>query len=667
MLEQEVQKTNATTELADVDEVAVISSSDEDISEYGDNDVKMGEDDRVPVAPPEMKRQVTDEDVQLEKQFGKVLYNMKQEEILKFSVYIANTKNDKYGFRIRLTNQKLKDGECVWECVRSVLELNRLAQKLQKDKSIRGIGYSVPPLPGKKLKVKNEVMDSDFDMVVMFARKMFTNLVFLKHSMVLNTFEVPAVVRTKIDSMARIHQMPLLSAYMNKQGWNVKNWKKRWFVLYPDFTLRYYESKSKENDGGTGFRGLVDIQDVDKIDHHKKGEGKNQSFRLYLSLKSDWEKTQRPRVYKFDTDEVDIRGRWIKALTMLRDGELAKFIPEFTLQDMPTVEELAGLSKRELRGSFMHKRVSRISQIQIKKERESNVKLLSKLSEMREARDTFEENQKKEQEQYEREQRKLEDELSDLKVKLDAVMKSHEREQEILMTLQQELGEKEKKLEENLQDAKKQVEKERVRFNLKTAVFNRQVGQPTLRKRTRTLVENSAPTAYAGRLLMLTGESEKRKRDVWYILISNVPFMEWADLSVGFDPHSATRMQIAEVLPGKSEYRGRAFVVRSSKKDKEITFITQKVSECQKWIRTIKNGLGLWSDSEYDFSDREDVKLDIEVPSYSGIDEYKVDLLVKPNSKIIEEEKGEVTLSTVSKEIILEELRQHGIDGETEV
>merc|ERR1719427_83326 len=102
---------------------------------------------------------------------------------------------------------------------------------------------------------------------------------------------------------------------------------------------------------------------------------------------------------------------------------MSTHIPEFSITDGISIEEASGLSG-VMRASFMKGRFRRPSQIQLEKEKESNIKLLAKLSEMREEEDNFEENQKKEQEDYEREQKKIEDEWNDLKVNIAAAKKT---------------------------------------------------------------------------------------------------------------------------------------------------------------------------------------------------------------------------------------------------
>jgi len=645
MLEQAVQEPGASAQLEDVDELPVDTSSTED---DGSEDFKeYGGDDRVPLAAPDMKRDISEGAVLLDKQFSLVLQNLQKREAMKFNAFISDPNNKgAYGFRFRLETSMLGAQQCSWECIRSIADLTKLSDRLQKDKHIRGMGYSVPPLRENRSNRSSsfQVGSGQRRLVVQFVRQMFTNFVFLGHSMVLNTFEVPGPVRTKIDTLARLHQTPLISSYLNKQGWNVKSWRKRWFVLYPDFTLRYYES---ENDGiGIGFRGMVDIRAMDQI-NHKKIE-KTESQRFSLILQSDWQQTQRARVYKFETPDRELRDTWIEALRKLKDGELSAYIPEFSIMDALSIEETATLSG-VMRASFMKGRFRRASQIQLEKEKESNLRLLAKLSEMREEQDNFEENQKKEQEEYEREQRKIEDEWSDLKVNMAAAKKTLQREQMSLKTIEREIREGEKKWQTTFENAEKQVHKERLRFNLRSATFAVDISATSSKnmKRRRTVIENSAPSVHAGVLGMLTGESEQRKRDVWYLTVSSIPFLEWADVTDQLNPPTATRMQIAEVFPGKRVFQGRAFVVRSARKDKLITFITEKPSECQKWIRTIKNGLGLLSDSDHEDIDEVETKVEVDV----GNGEYMVEVVEEKEYLKVADGNEKATLTKVSKEV----------------
>jgi len=666
MSEQAVQPA-VSAQLEDMDEVPVDSSSSED--DGNEDEKKYGGDDRVPLAAPDIVRELSAEAMFLDQQFNMVLEELQKTEPMKFSVFISDPNaKGAYGFGFRLDTTMLGAGQCLWECVRSMSDLQKLAEKLQKDKHIRGMGYSVPPLREKKSKGRNSYVlgFSQRTLIVQFVRQMFTNFIFLGHSMVLNTFDVPSLVRTKIDTLARLHQTPLKSSFLNKQGWNVKSWKKRWVALYPDFTLKYYENGK---DGiGTGFRGMVDIQAMYRIDHMKIEKAQ----RFSLILKSDWQEKERNRVYKFETPDLELRDTWIEALRKLRDGQLNTYIPTFSLMDDSMEETTVNLSG-SMRASFMKDRFRRASQIQLEKEKESNIRLLTKLSEMREEQDNFEENQKKEQEEYEREQRKIEDEWNDLKVSMAAAKKTLQRESMSLKTIERTIKEGERKCEVELENAEKKVQKERRRFNLRSSKFNvnvtEETGSSKMRRR-RTVIENTAPSAHAGVLGMLTGDSEPRDRDVWYLTISGLPFMEWADVSDQLNPPSATRMQIAKVFNGKREFQGRAFVVHSARKDKKITFITSKPTECQKWIRTIKNGLGLLSDSEHEYMDEAETKVEVDV----GNSEYIVEYAEQKEHLNVEESKEQPSMNRVSQEVtgivmrtVAAELEAKGIVGETEV
>jgi len=663
-----------SAQLEDMDELPVASSSSED--DRNEEEEKYGGDDRVPLAAPDIVRELSAEALLLDKQFNLVLGNLEKTEPLKFSVFISDPNaKGAYGFGFRLDTSMLGAGQCLWECVRTVSDLQKLAEKLQKDKHIRGMGYSVPPLREKKSKGRNSFVlgFSQRTLIVQFVRQMFTNFIFLGHSMVLNLFDVPSIVRTKIDTLARIHQTPLKSSSLNKQGWNVKSWKKRWVALYPDFTLKYYENGK---DGvGTGFRGMVDIQAMYRIDHMKV-----EKARFSLILKSEWQAKERNRVYKFETPDLELRDTWIEALRKLRDGQLNQYIPEFTLMD-DSMEETAVNLSGSMRASFMKDRFRRASQIQLEKEKESNIRLLTKLSEMREEQGNFEENQKKEQEEYEREQRKIEDEWNDLKVSMAAAKKTLQRESMSLKKIEREIEEGEKKCAAQLESAEKQVQKERRRFNLRSSKFNVKVaqsGSSNMRRR-RTVIENTAPSVYAGVLGMLTGESEPRDRDVWYLTISGAPFMEWADVSDQLNPPSATRMKIAQVFNGNRKFQGRAFVVHSARKDKKITFITSKPTECQKWIRTIKNGLGLLSDSEHEYVEETETKVEVGVGNSEYIVEYAeekehLDVGESKEQAELGESKEQPSINKVSKEVagvvmrtVAAELEAKGIVGETEV
>jgi len=494
--------------------------------------------------------------------------------------------------------------ECDWECCRTLSDLCKLRETIQKDRNLRGLGSSVPPLPEKKLVTNGKTLIAR-EMVTEFVRAMFTNVVFLGYPAVLNTFEVPCIVRTKVDTFAKLYQTPLLSSWLSKEGGKIKNWKKRWIVLYPDFTLRYYDSKNEVTGGGKGFRGMVDIQALERIKHHKIDATKKYIF--VLILKYSWQEKEHPREYKFQTSESAVQSMWLRAVTLLRDGDLSKYIPEVTEFDAGTV--------RTLKAMGIYKSPSSIL---LEREKLSNVKLLAKLGEMRLEQDNFNARNKFEQEEFEREQQKFEDEYDDLRPKLLAAKEALGLGQENIQILKRKLKTETERCWKDMEEAENLVRQESLRYNLRTGltpvpVINNMV------KRKLTIIENTAPSVYGKKVDMYTSPVLLQTRDLWFVMIRRIPFLEWTDLSDNLDAPSATRMQIAKVSYGPVEDgECRSFTVHSLKKNKEITLVVHSAKECQMWVRMIKNGLGLLSD--YSHEEKYDTTEDVDNTNIFALD-----------------------------------------------
>lgn len=549
-------------------------------------------DTRKPAAPPFLEPVSDSRNDKLQKGFDVVLGVLRNMGPLKFNLGVFGPDlSGVFTFHFRLQRDTNK---CTWECNKTLADLRRLAERLQKDRNIRGLGTSIPPLPEKKSLTDLSNL-AQRETVFEFVRAMFTNIVFLGYPEVLNTFGVPGIVRTRIDTFAKLYQTPLLSTWLNKEGGKYKTWKRRWVVLYPDFTLRYYDSENEETRGGKGFRGMVDIQALDKIHYHKIDATKKWIFGLVL--KHSWKEMTHPREYKFETTEYSVQRVWVRAVTLLKDGELSKYIPKITRLDAETfrrIEEARMVRKNP-------------SALILQKEKKSNDRLLEKLGEMRQEQDNFTANDRLAKQEFEREQQKLEDEWNNLRPNLEAANKALTAGKESIHNLKRQLKGETELCMKDMEEAENLVQQARLKYNLRTGIKPVPLLPNKGSKRKITIIENTAPAALGGQLDMYTSPTLMRRRDIWFVMIDGSPFLEWTDLAPGSDADCATRMQIGDVSFGPTEEgENRSFTVRSAKKNKQVNLVTLTDEECHKWVRTIKNGLGLSVSSTED--EKEDLK-----------------------------------------------------------
>jgi len=547
-------------------------------------------DTRTPAAPPFLEPVSDSRNDELQKGFDVVLGVLRNMGPLKFALGVFGP--DLSG--IFTFHFRLQKDECFWECNKTLADLRRLAERIQKDRILRGLGTSVPPLPEKKSQTDLSNL-AQREIVFEFVRAMFTNIVFLGYPWVLNTFGVPGIVRTRIDTFAKLYQTPLLSTWLNKEGGKYKTWKRRWVVLYPDFTLRYYDSENEETRGGKGFRGMVDIQALDKIHYHKRDATKKWIFGLVL--KHSWQEKTLPREYKFETTEYSVQRIWVRAVKLLRDGELSRYIPKISRLDAETFRRIeeARLTRRNP------------SALILQQEKQSNDRLLEKLGEMRQEQDNFTANDRLAKQEFEREQQKLEDEWNNLRPNLEAARKALTAGKEGIHNLKRQLKADTELCLKDMEEAEKLVQQARLKYNLRTGINPVPLLPNKGSKRKITIIENTAPAALGGQLDMYTSPTLLRRRDIWFVMIDGSPFLEWTDLAPGMDADCATRMQIGGVSFGPTEEgEHRSFTVRSAKKNKQVNLVTLTDEECYKWVRTIKNGLGLSVSSCED--EKEDLK-----------------------------------------------------------
>jgi hypothetical protein len=603
----------AKDRLFSVDEPANQSSEEDDDGLPVNHEV----DTRIPAAPPGLKNTKTSEDKKFEEGFHEVIKSLKDRHQLKFVVGVS--KPDKEGnFRCSFKFTCGSDS-CEWDCVKDIEDFIKLKEKLQQDKSISGLTSSIPPLPqrrrgkqysisGRQSKIEESTSMEKRELLLQFVRKMVTNMVFLEHPVMLATLEVPTLVCAKIDDFAKLYQTPLLASWLSKQGGKRKNWRNRWVVLYPDYTIRYYVRKDETSDAGKNYRGMIDLQALVRIEYYKKSKG----HCFGLILKHWWEKDDHPRQYLFESKESQVRSIWMNGITKLMEGDLARYCPVFKESDIPLLDTRTAA---------------------LEKERNTQVRLLVQLSELRTQNDDFKATDKKEQEEFEREQQKLEDDISELQPKLESATNALDAAKEWIKKTKREIEDKNEKYEDKFEEVESKILEESRKYNL------RQLGDPIVptRGRRRTYIENTAPQALGGHLDMVTKDSESDSRtcDVWFLQIAGTPYLEWADLSQETDTISATRMEISDVVEGLTAVRHQpslkelgvrlskralnesgekipewnvlsvdwrpsednkdedcAFTVISVNRKKEVTFKTTSTKECQKWMRTLRNGLG---------------------------------------------------------------------------
>jgi len=567
-----------------------VRSSDDDELEEKEHDrsYQRGEVDSRTPAPP--THRMTLEEQQLQEGFSKVKFLLKDVERLKFSATVSGLDlKGKFSCIFWVT------GKCQlsWECGTSLSNLHKLVDRLQRDPRIRGLEHSIPPLPEKRKNSHNRQSVNDpltnlaqRDMLAEFVRQMFTSLSFLSHAVVLSTFKVPSIVRAKIDSLMKLCQTPILYSWLYKDVRHVKGWKKRWTVLYPDLTLRYYD-KDGDSGAGKGFKGMIDIQALYEISH--RTEGDHHSFDIML--KHCWEERLHPRLYKFWTPDASLKLAWINAVQKLADGDVLKHTPKFSEIYEPA-SSLTSVNAWPLE--------SLSSRLEL--EKANHVKMLSTLAELHQELDTFKATRRSELRVLER----IEDEWSKLHGELERTNNAVQNGRKSVQNLKRQFGLKTQLWEQRFEEVERQIQIERKKYQLRSPVFLESslfdCEDHLWRRcsRRRTLVENTAPSAHAGQLDVITGDNERRSCDVWFLKIRNLPYIEWSTVD---DGRSGFRIKISGPIKEGADQRSFT-VLGPSKSCKNVTFRAKSAEECQKWVQAITSAQ---SNSTNDFSEEKTI------------------------------------------------------------
>jgi len=562
-------------------------SSDDDELEEKENDPSQRGwvDSRTP-APP--THRMTMEEQQLQEGFSKVKFLLKDVERLKFSASVSGLDSKgKFSCIFWVTGKF----QLSWECGTSLSDLHKLVDKLQRDPRVRGLEHSIPPLPEKRKNSQNRQSVNDpltnlaqRDMLAEFVRQMFTSLSFLSHAVVLSTFKVPSIVRAKIDSLMKLCQTPILSSWLHKDVRHVKGWKKRWAVLYPDLTLRYYD-KDGDSGAGKGFKGMIDIQALYHISH--RSDGDHHSFDIML--KHCWEERLHPRSYKFWTSDASLKLAWVNAVQKLADGDVLKHTPKFSEIYEPA-SSLTSTNAWPLE--------SLSSRLEL--EKANHFKMLSTLAELRVELDSFKATRSSELRELER----IEDEWSNLHGELQRTNNAVQKGRNVVQNLKRQFGLRTQQWEERFEEVERQIQTERKKYQLRSPFFldpqldcENHLGRRCRRK---TLVVNKAPSAHAGQLDVIAGDNESRSCDVWFLKIRNLPYIEWPTVD---DGRRGFRINISgQIKEGADQ---KSFTLSGpSKSCKNVTFRAKSAEECQKWVQAIKS---IQSNSTNDFSEEKTI------------------------------------------------------------
>ena len=158
---------------------------------------------------------------------------------------------------------KCQANEIAWNISKRYNEFHRLNTELQKDRNFRGI--KLPHFPGKAISFtdasKKELAAERMRQLEMYLNGLISRTVFLSSVAVRNFLKMPDPVKEMAVILSTRQNAALKQGYMEKKGELNKKWRKRWFVLQPNYILKYYkEEGSSEPQGSIDISTIVQVQ-----------------------------------------------------------------------------------------------------------------------------------------------------------------------------------------------------------------------------------------------------------------------------------------------------------------------------------------------------------------------------------------------------------------------
>jgi len=181
-----------------------------------------------------------------------------------------------------------------------------LNNELQSDKNFRGI--KIPELPPKSISFtdasKKELSSQRIPKLEEYLTGLVSRTVFLSSPKVRHFLEMPNSVQELAVLLSQRQSTSIKQGYMEKKGQFHKTWKKRWFVLQPNYVLKYYKQHTS-----TDPQGSVDVSTVTNISSKMQSDEKPFSFSLKAKDRTWW----------LACEDEQTKKDWVKVFMRLKD------------------------------------------------------------------------------------------------------------------------------------------------------------------------------------------------------------------------------------------------------------------------------------------------------------------------------------------------------------
>ena len=218
-------------------------------------------------------------------------------------------------------NIQIATTEGLWTIQKTFKEFQIFNANLILNENYRGI--NLPKLPERKTGNFQGTI-SDY---LTLKRKEYTEYLnsILRRSFLLGSrnvqdfIQAPTKIRAFAKHIAQYQSIPLRSGQMKKEGEKVRNWKSRYFVLFPNYLLRYYESQKTYRDG-IAPKGSIDLTLARKILVYDESLN---PFSFGISTPQ--------RIWRIQCEKQNERDEWVVALRQLLQSENSNaYIPDYS-------------------------------------------------------------------------------------------------------------------------------------------------------------------------------------------------------------------------------------------------------------------------------------------------------------------------------------------------
>lgn len=197
-------------------------------------------------------------------------------------------------------------------------DFHSLNADLRGDKQFRGIKF--PNFPGKAISFthasKKELAEERMQQLQQYLNGLICRTIFLGAHALRSFLIMPVPVRDLTVILVTRQSSALKQGYMFKKGEYNTNWRKRWFVLLPNFILKYYKDESAPVP-----RGTIDISTILKVQMKNTMIDRQFSFAL-KSRNRIWHLACATEVEKREWAKMFMRLKDIKAPPHLSDDTL---------------------------------------------------------------------------------------------------------------------------------------------------------------------------------------------------------------------------------------------------------------------------------------------------------------------------------------------------------